>query len=494
MGRVDLPLGTNDNVFVRYINTRRTRFVPGFLGGVLDGTSTSAWGRNFRNSQSTVAGWKVLGPTLVNEFRFSWARGRSDGQQDPFGQNGLDQIGFKGVPADPAILGGIVGIDISGHVRLGSPNFMPKVQHTDQVEYLNTLSWLHGRHAFKFGADIMTPMNNQYLDVPSTRGNLGFNGQFTGSALGDFLLGYARSAELSNVFIINQRHYATNFFAQDDWKATSRLTVNLGLRYDFMTPAYERDNHMANFDPVAGALVFASDGSLENRALVKPDRNNFAPRVGLVYKLSDMLVARGGYGVFYNPFDRIGSEDQIALNPPGLRNISITAASSATTPVLFLRDGFPANYLDPANIVLSRLLIRAVDPNAPDALFQQFGGGIERQIGRDFSASVDVIGNIGRNIAILRNINQPLPGSLDANGPLPYPNFGNVQWREMAGDSRYYGVDTQLQKRFGAATASASPIPTATRATRRRNISPPRPGGRRTGAILIRGKDRATST
>jgi hypothetical protein len=335
---VDLPLGTNDNVFVRYINTRRTRFVPGFLGGVLDGTSTSAWGRNFLNSQSTVAGWtKVLGPTLVNEFRFSWARGRSDGQQDPFGQNGLDQIGFKGVPADPAILGGIVGIDISAHVRLGSPNFMPKVQHTDQVEYLNTLSWLHGRHAFKFGADIMTPMNNQYLDVPSTRGNLGFNGQFTGSALGDFLLGYARSAELSNVFIINQRHYATNFFAQDDWKATSRLTVNLGLRYDFMTPAYERDNHMANFDPVAGALVFASDGSLENRALVKPDRNNFAPRVGLVYKLSDTLVARGGYGVFYNPFDRIGSEDQIALNPPGLRNISITAASSATTPVLFLR-------------------------------------------------------------------------------------------------------------------------------------------------------------
>jgi hypothetical protein len=89
---------------------------------------------------------------------------------------------------------------------------------------------------------------------------------------------------------------------------------------------------------------------------------------------------------------------------------------------------------------------------------------------------------------------QPLPGTLDANGPLPYPNFGNVQWREMAGDSRYYGVDTQLQKRFGAATASASPIPTATRATRRRNISPPRPGGRRTGAILIRGKDRATST
>jgi hypothetical protein len=97
------------------------------------------------------------------------------------------------------VRGGIVGVDISGNLRLGSPNFMPKYQHTDQVQYLNTLTWLRGAHAVKLGTDIMMPMNNEFFDIPSTRGNVGFNGQFTGNAVADFLLGYARQAELSNV-------------------------------------------------------------------------------------------------------------------------------------------------------------------------------------------------------------------------------------------------------------------------------------------------------
>ena len=441
LGKVDVRPGDNDSVFVRYIFSDRTRFVPGFFGGTLDGTSTSAWGRNFLKSHSTVGGWtKVLGPALINEARISWARGISDGQQDPFGTVGLQ---FPGVPDNPAVAGGVIGVDISGHIRLGSPNFMPKYQHTDQVQYLDTVTWLRGSHTLKLGADIMLPMNNEYVDIPSTRGNLGFSGQFTGSAVADFMLGYARQAELSNVHVVNQRRHAYAFFVQDDWRATPRLTVNLGFRYDFMSPSYEQDNRMANFDPVAGALVFASDASLEVRALVTPDRNNIGPRVGLVYQLSDRSVLRGGYGRFFNSIDRIGSEDQLALNPPGLRNINQTT-TSATVPVLFMRDGFPANYLDPSNIVLSRLLIRAASPGGESASFDQFAAGIEQQLARNFVVSADLVGNYGRNIAVLRNLNQPLNG----NGARPYPNFGHIQWRDPAGHSRYYGVDAAAEKRF----------------------------------------------
>src|SRR4029434_4259710 len=112
---------------------------------------------------------------------------------------------------------------------------------------------------------------------------------------------------------------------------------------------------MAHFAPSgnggAGALVFAKDGSIEDRALVNPDRNNFSPRVGAVYKLTDNTILRGVYGIFYTQFERIGSEDQLALNPPGLQNIDITAPGSpSTTPVFFMRDGFPTNFLDPSNI------------------------------------------------------------------------------------------------------------------------------------------------
>jgi outer membrane receptor protein involved in Fe transport len=449
--RVDVPLG-NDNIFARYIRSDRFRYVPGFLGGIIDGTSTSAWGRNYLDSNAFVAGWtKVFGAGLVNEARFSWARGTNDGTQDPFGQDGNAQIGFTGVPNDPRVVGGIVGIDISGHIRLGSPNFMPKFQHTEQFQWLNTTTWLKGRHQVKFGADVMAPMQNEYFDVAPTRGNLTFNGSFTGNAFADFLLGYAQRAQLTNVFVVNQRLWSTSFFVQDDWKATDNLTVNLGLRYDFMTPPYEAENRMANFDPSAnggaGGLVFAKDGSLEDRALVKPDKNNFAPRVGLVYKLSDRTILRGGFGVFYNQFERIGSEDQLALNPPGLRSVDISASSGATTPVLFLRNGFPADFLD--RLVISNLMLRAANPNSPRTIVRQFGGGLERQLGESFVVSADVVGSLTDNLAVLRNLNQPLPGTLDANGPRPFPNFGsNIQLREMLGEGNYKGLDLSFEKRF----------------------------------------------
>jgi outer membrane receptor protein involved in Fe transport len=448
LARVDVPLG-NDNVFARYIYSDRFRYVPGFVGGILDGTSTSAWGRNYLSSHGLVAGWtKVVGASLVNEARFSYARGTNDGTQDPFGEDGNAQIGFRGVPNEPKVIGGIVGMDISGHIRLGSPNFMPKFQHTQQMQFLDTLTWMRGSHQVKFGADVMAPMSNEYFDVAPTRGNLTFNGQFTGNGLADFMLGYAQRAQLTNIFVVDQQLRSYGFYVQDDWKATNSLTVNLGVRYDYMTPATEAHNHMANFDPAAGALFFAKDGSLEDRALVKPDRNNFSPRIGAIYKLGDRTLLRGGFGIFYNQFDRIGSEDQLALNPPGLANIDVQSGGTSAVPILRLQDGFPANFLDPANINVARIMVRASDRNSPRTMVQQFGGGIERQIGTHFVASADLIGSFTKHLAVLRNINQPLPGTLDANGPLPYPTFGNVQWREMTGEGNYKGVDLSFEKRF----------------------------------------------
>ena len=225
LGRVDMPLGGGGHVFARYIGSDRFRFVPGWFGGVLDGTSTSAWGRNFLKSHAVVGGWtKVLGSNLMNEARFSYARGTNDGKQDPFGESGMAQIGFKGVPDDPVTAGGIVGVDIDGHIRLGSPNFMPKFQHTSQLQWLNTTTWLKGKHQWKFGVDIMAPMTNEYFDVAPTRGNLRFQNTFTGHAFADFLLGYANRAELTNVFVVTQQLWSTSFYVQDDWKASDKLT------------------------------------------------------------------------------------------------------------------------------------------------------------------------------------------------------------------------------------------------------------------------------
>ncbi len=444
-GRLDLRASSSDNLFARYSYNKRFRFVPGWFGGLLDGSSTSAWGRNDLNSQSAVFGWtRIFGPAVVNEFRLAWAQGRSDGYQDPKGEDGMSTIGFTGVP-DENRTGGILGVDIQGFIRMGSPNFMPKYQHTDQMQFIDTTSWLRGAHQFKFGTEIMAPMQNNYVDVPATRGDTTFrNNMFTNNALADFLLGYATSVQLSNFHEVHQRQHGYSFFLQDDWRASDRLTLNLGLRYDFVTPQMDAENRLANFDPATGQLYYASDGSLEDRALVKPDRDNFGPRLGLVYKADPKTVIRGGYGIYYNLVERIGSEDQLALNPPGLRNISITAQSGATTPAFILKNGFPPNYLDAGNINYRSLLLRTAQHDGESSQFHQFAGGMERQLSATLVASADVIGSVGRNITLLRNLNQPANG----NGARPYPNFGAIQYRDHAGTSRYRGMDLSLEKRF----------------------------------------------
>jgi hypothetical protein len=449
LGRVDLRATNNDTVFVRYINTQRTRFVPGFFGGQIDATDTSAWGRSLLNSQSLVGGWtKILSASLVNEARISWVQGRSDSQQDPFGQNGPELIGLKGVPDSAIINGGITGMVLGSGFgpRWGSPDFLPKFQHTDQVQYVDTLSWLTGRHAFKFGVDIMAPMRDQYMDIPATRGTMYFNGQFTGNSLSDFLLGFPYQVQLSNVYVVDQRHWATNFFVQDDWKATSKLTLNLGLRYDFTTPPLEAQNRVTNFNPDgAGSLIYGKDGSLYDRSTIKPDRNNFAPRIGATYALTETTVLRGGYGIFYNTFEHIGSEDQVSLNPPGLVN-NLVSTSSKTVPILYMRDGFPADFLDPTKLDLTRIRLRAQNPDMASMLVHQFGGGVERQLGQQFVASVDFTGTEGRNISRFFDLNTPLlPGS---GRPKPYPNFGVLQWRNDDTSSNYRGLEVAVERRM----------------------------------------------
>jgi hypothetical protein len=453
LGRVDLRLSNSDNVFARYIYTTRDRVLPGWFGGIIDGTASSALGDQGMKSHGLVAGWtRIISTTLVNEFRFSYIKADSDLVQLPFGEDPPAGAVVPGVPVDPLFSGGVTGMEINGYfgggAKIGSPNFSPKFQHTRQSEFLNTLSWLKNDHQFKFGFDVMAPMKNEYMDVPGTRGNLGFRNTFTGQAVGDFLLGYVSDSLLTNAYVVDQRHWATSFFVQDDWKVSNKVALNLGVRYDFITPALEAQNRQANFDPTTGTLVSATDGSLRDRGLVNPDKNNFAPRIGLVYKADDKTVLRGGYGIFYNMFDRIGSEDQIALNPGnGLVSLQPSTATVASGPLFLLRNGFPAGYLDPARIDLTRAVIRGADVDSPKAMVHQFSVGAQRTFANVWVVSLDLVGTEGRNLANLINLNQPIGGN--PSTPRPFPQVGpQIQWREAKGRSSYKGMDLQLEKRF----------------------------------------------
>jgi len=437
MIRSDLHLAGSDNLFARYYFSHRDRFIPGNFGGIADGTSTSAWGRQNMKTYTFAAGWNhTFGPSMLNELRFGYNKANSKAEQDPFGQGGLP---LAGVPVDPRVTGGLAGINFStGGYRLGSPDFLPKYQLTQQFQFTDAVTWFTGSNQWKFGVDVMAPLKNTFLDVPATRGSVTFRPTFTGTVLGDFLLGYVADAQLSNVAEVRQELWEYSFYVQDDWKPTNALTVNAGLRYDFMTPALEADNRMSNFNGVDG-LVQAKDGSLADRGLVRPDRNNFAPRVGVAYTATPSTVLRGGYGVFYNVYDRIGSEDQLALNAPFLINSQVQGATGA--PQFFLKDGFPSNFLTP-NLAVQR--IRAINPEGVKAYYHQWSVGAQKQLTSTLVTSADYVGTQGHNIWTLRNLNQPDP----TTKLLPYPRLGAIEYADQDGTSLYNGLELAVERRF----------------------------------------------
>jgi hypothetical protein len=460
-GRVDWQPTAADSVFGRYSHSIRDRFIPGNFGGIADGTSSSSQGRQHLTAQGIAVGWThVLGARMVNELRIGFERNNSFAAQDPFGLNRTADY-IPGVPVNPAIDGGVSRITFANlNTFIGSPDFLPKSQVPQQWQWTDTFSLTRGAHQFKFGFDLRFPLRNNYLDVPATRGQMNFDRIFTcqrnasnqcvantGLSYADFLVGYVQQAALTNVYAVDQRIHMYSFFAQDDWKLTPKVALNLGLRYDFSSPVYEGRNRMANFNPAgSGSLVFAKDGSLEDRALVQPNRNNFSPRVGISWQLNDKTVVRTGYGIFWNMLERIGSEDQLALNPPYLINNNISLPSTATAPLFVLQNGFPANFLNPAALDLTRVRIRAANPDAPNANVQQWSFGVQRTLPASLFVEANYVGTKSTHLNTLRNYNQPLNG----NGPLPYPNFGQIEYRDPLGNAVYHGLDFTLERRFAA--------------------------------------------
>jgi hypothetical protein len=440
--RIDYKINGKNDIFGRYAYGKRSRFVPGFFGGLADGTDTSAWGLTTVKTHALVTGWNyVITPNVVNQFRFGYNYADATSTQEPFGDGNSSSF-VRGLP--DVSQGGIPAIVIAGFSpRLGSPDFLPKFQRSKQFQFTNTTTVVRGTHTFRFGPDIMAPLKLDYIDVPGTRGRFDFAAAYTsylglsgtGNALADFLAGTPINVLLTNAGVVNQRRYMYSFFGQDDWKVTPRLTLNLGLRYDFGSPSYEANNKLANFDPAGAAaattqaqalasLKLATGDGLAARSLIKPDRNNFAPRFGFAYAVTDRFVVRGGDGLYYNLLDRIGSEDQIALNPPNIINFNTrTDAAGSAVAGITLAGGIPANLLNPNNIAIRNIQVRAANPNSETPYIQQMSIGVQYEFFRNWLAEFNYVHTKGTKLYTLRDLNQPLPNQPAAR---PFPQFGLI--------------------------------------------------------------------
>ena len=254
------------------------------------------------------------------------------------------------------------------------------------------------------------------------------------------------------------------FYVQDDWKVSKKLTLNLGVRYEYATPQWEDGNHIANFVPGSPAkMITATSGSIANRALVQPDRNNWAPRIGLAYTLTPKTVIRSGYGISYIHFNRAGGENLLAYNPPSVITININNPNPQTSPTCgtdvansnCFRPtalGYTASILDPTRIDYTNVPLRYTPPNTRTGYVQSWHFTVQQQLAKDLLFEVAYVGNHGVKLMTLGDVNQARPQAPNENSTLnarrPYLGFGDVEISYGAGYDNYHALQTKLEKRF----------------------------------------------
>jgi hypothetical protein len=454
--RIDHQFRSNFTIFGRYSFVDTLTFRPAPLPGLAEGSFNDAFGSNDNRSQGLALGatWTVSS-ALVGDIRFGASRGDYYTKPPNFGIDGPGQIGLRNVPNDPAIAGGIPKVNIQGFDAVGRHTSTPQFQTPRTWNPRATFSLIRGSHFVKFGAEYLA-VSTRINDLNATVGRMNFENRFTNRAVGDLLLGLPSQLALTSFTVMDQGQKMQFYFVQDDYRLSKKLTANVGLRYEYATPPIEKNNQFANFDPVTGTMIFAKDGSIFERALIHPDRNNFAPRIGFAYAPANRIVVRGGYGMFYTHTVRQGREGLLGFNPPylidNLLQTSVSGAAAVATAAPFrLVNGYPSGLLDPGAIAQT-VGRRAQDANQRTPYIQQYNVGAQYELRPDLVLDVAFVGNKGTKLNGFRNLNQRAvitnPDGSQAAGARPYPNFGDIQWMENRVNSTYKSLQTRLEKRF----------------------------------------------
>jgi hypothetical protein len=461
--KLDHKFNDRLNVFTRVSHRKANNFegpnIPGPSGSNQNGII------NILNQQLVGGATYVFGNTSALEFRLGLSRIEA-GKKPPLtgGPSMRDLYGITGLPDDPMVTGGLTTQTINGISQLGRQATNPQFQNPFNVNPRVNYSFTLGRHSLKTGYEYLA-VNTDVQDTNPLMGLDTYAGQFSRPAgvttnnlynLADFMFGARSQYEFANLLVVNMRrrlHYA---YLQDDFKVNQKLTLNLGVRYEFATPYYEAQNRLSNYDPATNSIIQAKDGSLYDRALVDPDYNNFAPRIGFAYNLLDKTVLRGGYGIGYVHFNRIGSADLLATNFPQITRANVTQlAPSASNPRCVgtafttncfraTQDGYPTSL--PNNVVLH------IPRDQRTAYIQNWQLSVQRELGSNMVLDVAYVGNHAVKLILLADLNQARPNNPGENLPLdtrrPIPGFRSISAVLPAAFSNYHALQVKFERRF----------------------------------------------
>lgn len=407
--RVDHRFNAANQLFARYSYNNVDTFTPSACPETADGINPGCnGGPGFPGPNNTKAHnaqfnyVRVFGPSLISEIRAGYMR--SDIQSLPLnhGSNLSNTFGIPGVNFD-AVTGGLALMTLTGYSNLGDSTFIPLIQ-VDNVWQTNaSLTKTRDTHSLKVGAGYIARRFTVFQSA-SPVGNFTFNTQLTdngsgsgGNTIASFLLGYPSQVVRSHSLIYP--HYRTNepnVFVQDDWRATSWRTVNMGVRYDVFTPFTEADNQLANFDPATARIIIAGRDGVSRSAGVNTDYGNVAPRLGFSATLPHSMVVRGAWGLAYFP----GNQQSGSF----LKNAPFIAAygpviSNGTTggqPSVFLANGLPAPVATDA--VTPSGAVIAVDQDFKSTRVQQFNLTVEKAFGGNVIGAA-YVGSRGDRVA-----------------------------------------------------------------------------------------------
>jgi Carboxypeptidase regulatory-like domain len=505
--RGDQKISDKDQMFVRVSYSDAPEFIPGPFSGIADGGSFSAGDQTAKSWNIALSETHAFSPALVNEARIGVNRIATTRVQ-PFNNdlsNIPGQFGIQGVPQVPSN-GGLGSIFIAGLNTLGSNQFLPSIENSQTSQYMDNLTKVWGKQSLKFGFEHQH-LRFTILQPPSGRGAWSFNGVYTevpsegggNTGLAQMLLtpipgtvsgasdfvGGADEIQASNYANTDMGRDYNAVYVQDDWKLTPKLTVNLGLRWEYFGQIEERYGAQTNFQPAStpgGTSVllltkkrcnvpfsadFLTAAATDNISIAcsgvpglgESQKNNFGPRIGLAYRLTPKFVARAGAGIFYGGFENSVVETyvdfpfQFNLSYPSLvPNAPITFANGA---IGTLETGLSAlvpitsAVAEPAG---SPLIGEDYHSKSPYTISYNLTLQYELSAGQTVQAAY--VGNGVRHLGVYINPNSPnqilTPGqnSFDFS---PYPDFTTgFTYTSFAGNSYYNSLQLNYERQFSA--------------------------------------------
>lgn len=457
------------NAFARYSHRLSNRIenhvIPGPSGGNANGDVRVL-------NKQTAAGFNYnLTPVSVLDFRIGYSifeGGKSAlGAERP---NMLAEYGIPGLPDNPTIGGGLNAQSISGFTALGRQPSNPQFQNPTTINPKANYSRIIGRHVLKAGYEYQA-INTDIFDFNPQYGQDSYGGQFSRPAgapsnnlynLADFLLGARSAYSLNNEIVLNYRQRMHFLYLQDDWKVNNRLTLNLGVRYEYATPQWEDKNRLSNLDPVSLKIIQAKDGGIYDRALVQPDRNNWAPRFGLAFLAAPKTAIRSGYGISYVHFNRLGGENLLGYNGPQIVNLTInqTPALPPCTGNNYRNcfrvtpQGYPAGLVDVANFSTATTRTNYTPADYRTSYVQSWHFTIQHELAPNLLLDVAYVGNRSNGLMLLGDDNWARPNLPGQNIPLGQrrriQGFDFIQISYGGGWATYHGMQVKLEKRYAS--------------------------------------------